>query len=226
MTEQCLRLTPSGPALATIIIVPPLFDEANRTRRTLVLAMRALAVRGFAAALPDLPGQNDSLLPTQEATLALWREALAAHCAHTDGPHIVASWRGGALIDDAAGSACGWWRMAPQSGAAIVKTLLRVRIAGDREAGIPSSPDSLRADAAAHGQLELAGNCLSVAMIDALDAASPAPVEPLRVTMPGSGEGQITGSPLWLRAEPGEDRAMAQAMADDIADWAQQCVAG
>jgi len=35
---------------------------------------------------------------------------------------------------------------------------------------------------------------------------------------PGQGEGAITGSALWLRAEPGEDAAMAQAIADDLAE--------
>ena len=42
----------------------------------------------------------------------------------------------------------------------------------------------------------------------------------------GSGEGKLPGSALWLRAEPGEDAAMAEAMAADIHDWAMTCVAG
>src|SRR3546814_11084271 len=58
--EHIFRIDPVGTSSATILIVPPLFEEANRTRRTLVLAMRALAAEGFAALLPDLPGQNES----------------------------------------------------------------------------------------------------------------------------------------------------------------------
>lgn len=226
MEELCLHFTPAGPPRSTIIFVPPLFDEANRTRRTLVATMRSLCGLGHAAMLPDLPGQNDSLLPTREATLAGWRAGLAVRCEAVDGPKIIASWRGGALIDDAASNAAGWWRMAPQSGASIVKTLLRVRVAGDKEAGIASSVDGLRALAAADGTVELAGNGLSAAMLGQLDAATPATVAPLRSVMPGAGDAQIAGTPLWLRSEPGEDLAMAEAMAKDIARWADQCVAG
>ena len=48
LSEHCLRFTGAadGP---TILIVPPLFDEANRMRRTLVLTMRALAGLGVAS---------------------------------------------------------------------------------------------------------------------------------------------------------------------------------
>ena len=49
-----------------VLLIPPLFEEANRMRRTLVLAMRALSAdMGIVPSLlPDLPGQNDSLEPT------------------------------------------------------------------------------------------------------------------------------------------------------------------
>src|SRR3546814_7955467 len=63
MDEQLFRLSPAGAPRTTVLFVPPLFEEANRTRRTLVLAMRALAAQGFAALLPDLPGPNASLVP-------------------------------------------------------------------------------------------------------------------------------------------------------------------
>src|SRR3546814_16734741 len=65
--EHQLRIAPADAPRATIVIVPPLFEEANRTRRTLVLAMRALAADGFAAVLPDLPGPNESLRPIGRA---------------------------------------------------------------------------------------------------------------------------------------------------------------
>ena len=57
-SEHILRITPAGTPRATILFVPPLFEEANRTRRTLVLAMRALAADGFATLLPDLPART------------------------------------------------------------------------------------------------------------------------------------------------------------------------
>lgn len=207
------------------MLVPPLFDEANRMRRTLVLTMRALAERGMASLLPDLPGQNDSPESTEAMTLAEWRTALAAAVSHENGPVLIASWRGGALIDDAASNATGWWRMAPLNGASIIKTMIRTRIAGEKEAGRTVSADDIRG-MADHGPVELAGNLLNGAMIAQLESATPAGVQPLRTVTVGAGEGKLPGSALWLRAEPGEDAAMAQAMAADIHSWAMTCAAG
>ena len=101
MAEHRLRIDPAGTPRATIVIVPPLFEEANRTRRTLVLAMRALVANGFAALLPDLPGQNESLVPLVEVDLDRWQDALAEVIAGNDGPAIIASVRGGTLNGNA-----------------------------------------------------------------------------------------------------------------------------
>src|SRR3546814_4854209 len=87
MDEQLFRLSPAGAPRTTVLFVPPLFEEANRTRRTLVLAMRALAAQGFAALLPDLPGQNESLVPLIERSeehtselQSLMRNSYAVFC--------------------------------------------------------------------------------------------------------------------------------------------------
>lgn len=190
-------------------------------RRTLVLAMRALAEMGIASLLPDLPGQNDSLQPTESVDLDGWRTALSAFAATEEAPIVVASIRGGALIDDGVAAAA-WWRLAPAAGAGLLRTMLRSRVASDREAGLNSSIDSLLGEAAS-APLQLAGNRLSPAMIAQLQAATPAAATPLREVTLGSGELAIAGTPLWLRAEPGEDRAMAAAMAIDIAEWTTIC---
>ncbi len=221
--ENCLRF-PGAAGAATVLFVPPLFDEANRLRRTLVLTMRALAGLGLASALPDLPGQNDSLIATDAVDLDGWRHALAAFAAALDGSIIVASWRGGALIDDAA-PAAGYWRMAPTTGANLLKTMMRARIASEKEAGRTVTANDLRT-AARDGPVELGGNMLSAAMLSQLEAGTPAPVTPLRQIALGAGPGTLNGTALWLRAEPGEDAAMARAMATDIHDWARACVAG
>lgn len=223
-TEQCLRFR-GAPDAPSILIIPPLFDEANRMRRTLVLTMRALSARGVASLLPDLPGQNDSLVPTEAVTLADWRTALADVVAAEAGPLLVASWRGGALIDNTASGAIGWWRMAPVAGASLFKTMIRTRIAGEKEAGRTVTAEDLRASAA-DGPVELAGNFLNAAMLLQLEAATPAEVTPLRSVAVGSGESKLPGSALWLRAEPSEDAAMAAAMAADIHGWAMTCAAG
>ena len=219
MSEHRLRMDPAGAHRATVVIIPPLFEEANRTRRTLVLAMRALAADGFAVMLPDLPGQNESIVPLADVDLERWRDALAETTAGIDGPLVMASVRGGALIDHRA-RADVWWRLAPVGGASLLRTLMRARVAADREAGLATSLESLQA-AAQSDALLLAGNALSPAMVAQLGAAEAQPVEPLRSIALGT-DG-IAGTPLWLRAEPGEDAAMAGAIAADIAAWSRAC---
>lgn len=219
MSEHILRIDPADAPRATILIVPPLFEEANRTRRTLVLAMRALAARGFAAVLPDLPGQNESLVPLEEVDLARWQDTIAAVAADIDGPVIIASVRGGALIDHCA-NAAGWWRLAAVGGSSLLRTLMRARVSADREAGITSSLESLQEEAKT-APLLLAGNRLSPAMVAQLGASEARAVEPLRNI--GLGADGIAGTPLWLRAEPGEDAAMAAAIAADISAWSKTC---
>lgn len=221
MAEHQLRIDPAGISRATIVIVPPLFEEANRTRRTLVLAMRALVAEGFAALLPDLPGQNESLVPLVEVDLDRWQDALAGVIAGIDGPAIIASVRGGTLIDHKA-KAAAWWRLAPVGGASLLRTLMRARVSADREAGVTSSLEDLQAAARSEALL-LAGNRLSPPMIAQLGGAEVQPVAPLRSVTLGSGTDAIAGTPLWLRAEPGEDAAMARAIAADIAAWSKSC---
>ena len=219
MNEHRLRIDPAGAPRATILIVPPLFEEANRTRRTLVRSMRALAADGFASVLPDLPGQNESLVPLVEVDLERWQDGLAEVEAGIDGPVIIASVRGGGLIDHRA-KAAAWWRLAPVGGSSLLRTLMRARVSADREAGVTSSLESLQQQATA-APLLLAGNLLSPAMVAQLGASEPQAVEPLRSI--GLGADGIAGTPLWLRAEPGEDAAMAEAIAADISAWSKTC---
>jgi pimeloyl-ACP methyl ester carboxylesterase len=219
MSEHRLRIDPAGTPRATILIVPPLFEEANRTRRTLVMAMRALAADGFAAVLPDLPGQNESLVPLVEVDLDRWQDALADVAAAIDGPVMIASVRGGALIDNRA-KAAAWWRLTPVGGASLLRTLMRARVSADREAGVASSLEALQ-DEAKTAPLLLAGNRLSPAMIAQLGTSEAQAVGPLRNVALGT-DG-FAGTPLWLRAEPGEDAAMAAAIAADISAWSNTC---
>ncbi|HWU71836.1 MAG TPA: hypothetical protein VN137_00025, partial [Sphingomonas sp.] len=55
-----------GPATGPVVVaVLPLFEEANRTRTFVSGVLRRLAARDIAGALPDLPGQGESLVPTE-----------------------------------------------------------------------------------------------------------------------------------------------------------------
>lgn len=219
MSEHRLRIDPAGTPRATVLIVPPLFEEANRTRRTLVLAMRALAAEGFGAMLSDLPGQNESLVPLERVDLARWQDALVKVAAGIDGPILVASVRGGVLIDHQV-KAAAWWRLAPAGGASLLRTLMRARVSADREAGLTSSLESLQEEAKTRPLL-VAGNRLSPEMVAQLGTSEAQAVEPLRNV--GVAADGIAGTPLWLRAEPGEDAAMAAAIAADISAWSTTC---
>ncbi len=220
--EQLITTGPAhGPA---ILFILPLFDEGNRMRRTVRLAMAALAARGVGALLPDLPGQNESLLPTHAASLSLWRTAVTEAVAQAGRPIITAAFRGGCLIDDAPDAAA-HWRCAPASGASLLRILLRTRIAADAEQGIATTQAAL-IDAGATAPLDLGGNRLSPAMLAELTGAEPrTPPAPCRTTtLAGDGDVPIiAGSPLWLRAEPGEDAGFADAIAADLLDWGRTC---
>lgn len=217
--ELCLRFGPDD--APRLLILPPLFDEANRVRHLMVECARALAELGIASLLPDLLGCNESTVPLENASISLWQAALMA-CAEQLGPvSHVASLRGGSLIDGAWGD-LPRWRLAPVKGGQLLRTMLRTRIASDREAGITSSSEALMESARAQG-IELAGNSLSPCMIRELDVAAPSDGRAIRLVRfaddPLDADGRIAGAPLWLRAEPAHDPAMATAMAHDIADW-------
>src|SRR3546814_19278807 len=62
--------------LFQILIIPPFFEEMNRTRWLLLAAMRTLDEARIGTILPDLPGQNESLAPDESVGLAVWRAAL------------------------------------------------------------------------------------------------------------------------------------------------------
>ena len=221
MSEAAEQIVRHGPAKApTVLILPPLFEEANRLRRTLLLTMRALADAGIASLLPDLSGQNESLVATEAATLSLWREEAAA-LATRENVALVATFRGSCLIDGQI--AAPHWRCAPVAGSSLLKAMLRSRVASDAENGVRSDSAQLL-EQAQTAPLSLAGNLLSPQMIAELSDAEPRAVTPLRTVKIGaSGEDIIAGTPLWLRAEPGEDGDMAHNIASDIADWMQQC---
>lgn len=209
--EALWRFGPdTGPVV--LLLLPP-FEEANRTRTFAVGLLRALAARGIASILPDLPGQGDSLLPTEAASLADWRAAVTALVAATDRPVIGASIRAGALLDTDADLA-GRWQLSPQSGAALVRELTRIA----RPSGIDRSA----------AVVEVAGNRIATALLDELDAAHPVDIHPRRIvrlgTDPEDADLRIDAAPLWRRAEPGDYPALAEQLADDLAAWSRACV--
>ena len=220
--EEAIVQTGPVDAPRHLLIIPPLFDEMNRMRRTLILAMRDAAGRGLTCSLIDLPGCHESMAEMAAQTLDHWRRAAAA-AAHSCGATHVVSVRGGGLIDS--GVPLPRWRLSPVAGAPLIKAMLRTRIAAEKEAGRAITTDDLRAMAAKDGVITLGGTTVSQAMWDALESATIDSEDALRTVQVGAEAGPDTliGRALWMRAEPGEDTAMASAMAADWDAWSGAC---
>jgi hypothetical protein len=194
-SEAMLRFGPAdGPVVVAAL---PLFEEANRIRTFTVTMLRALAERGIAGVLPDLPGQGESLVPTEAATLANMRQAFAA----IPGDYTIAI-RSGALLD--AGDRSARWHLAPQQGAELLRELNRLRQAGT--AG------------------DFGGNRLSPTLLAELENAASAEARVVRHESDArTADLKVPGAPLWRRAEPDNDPELAELLADDIAAWVRTC---
>ncbi|WP_137898603.1 hypothetical protein [Sphingomonas sp. 2SG] len=206
--EAMLRFGPdTGPLLVATL---PLFEEANRTRTFTVTLLRALAARGIASVLPDVPGQGESLAPL--TTLPRMAEALAAIPAERR-PTYAIGIRSGALLDTAA-PRIARWHFAPQTGDELARLLLRTwRAAGN--SAPPPDP------------IEIAGNPIPQTLLASFGAAQPAPADRVvrLITDPAEADHKIDAAPLWRRSEPGNDLALVEILADDIAAWLTRCAA-
>ena len=173
-----------------VLVLPALFDEANKLRHFTVEVMRQLDEAGVDTFLPDLPGCNESLAPVEAQTLAGWRAG--ALCAPDDLPA---------------------WRYAPATGASILRAMLRARVIASKEAGIEETRDALLEHGREQG-LELAGYALGAAMIRELETAEPSG----GAALANIAQADLGGAGLWLRAEPDHDPAQAAALAAIVAE--------
>ncbi len=191
-----------------LLIVPALFDEANRMRRFTVEVMRRLNNAGVDCILPDLPGTGESLSPLEAQTPEAWRAAVAAAAKHFRASHVLGI-RGGALLLP---EGLPGWRYGPQNGASALRQMIRARIMSSREAGVTESQEGLLA-VALEGGIELVGYRLGAEFIRQYQSltASPSP------TVSDIDQDMLGGGGLWLRAEPSEDRAQADALAAILA---------
>lgn len=190
---------------ACVLVLPALFDEANKLRHLTVETMRALDAAGVDCVLPDLPGCNESPAPLATQTLESWREAAATAARHFGATHILAI-RAGALLAPALPG----WRLAAVRGEAVLRALLRARVMGSKEAGIVETREELLRQGKAAG-LELAGYALGAGLVTSLETAEPAPLTDIA-------QGALGGPGLWLRAEPNHDPAQAMALARIVLD--------
>ncbi|MEP3420843.1 MAG: hypothetical protein ABJN35_03855 [Erythrobacter sp.] len=192
-----------------ILILPALFDEANKLRRFTVQLMRKLDAAGVDCFLPDLPGCNESLVPLNRQTLETWRLA-ATTAADQFTANTVLTIRAGALVSPADRPTI---QYAPQSGPKLLRGMIRAKIIAERENGRAITSDELLEDGRENG-LILGGWSIGAPMVKAIESAelnanaATATIE----------QKQIGGGGLWLRAEPDEDDAQATALAALIAD--------
>ena len=190
-----------------VLIVPALFEEANKLRRFTVETMRRLEAAGIGAVLPDLPGTNESLQPLEAQNPQTWRAAMAAAAAHFDATHVLAL-RGGALV---APPKLPGWLLAPTKGANVLRQMLRARIIARREAGVEETQDALLAQGREHG-LELAGYRLGAAFLAEFAELEADTAGRMTIT-----PDLLGGPPLWLRAEPAESADQSDALAAIVA---------
>ena len=213
---------------AQLLIVPPLFEEMNRTRALLAGIGRRLTERGIGSWLPDLPGTGDSELPFAAASWKLWRgtiasltEQIAATCGSR--PHLFAV-RGGTLLADAAGATSHYLLAPVAAGDRLLRELLRTRQAADQERGSAGTLAELEARLATE-TVELGGYPVTPALAADLRAARLVGSQPTRTVAlnGGSGDRQFDGPPVWRQAEPLAAAALATEIADDLADWIATC---
>lgn len=230
--EAMLRWGPErGPK---VVVALPLFEEANRCRALAATMCGALATRGIGSLLPDLPGQGESLVPLQDCSILDIADGL-------DGA-IKADWeagtpvygvaiRSGALLDKLA-LLNGRWHFAPQRGPDLLRELKRIKQAttghrladGDLWIHDPDLPED--------APVEIAGNLVSPGLLTAFGiyepwtAADGGPVRTVRLLSdPAPADHRVEGAPLWRRAEPDNNLALALVLADDIAEWIARCAA-
>lgn len=189
-----------------LLIVPALFDEANRMRRFTVEVMRRLDGAGIDSVLPDLPGCNESLQPLEIQTPRSWRDAMTSAATHFGATHVLGI-RGSALLTP---EGLPTWHYAPTKAPSILRQLIRSRILTAREAGISESQEGLMQTGLVEG-LELSGFRLGAAFLREFQTLIP-PVGAVEIA-----QDIIGGGGLWLRAEPDEDRQQADALAAVLA---------
>lgn len=196
-----------------VLILQPIFEEANRMRRTLALMARTLDRNGAGVVIPDLPGMGEHpvgagvvRIPDIEAALSTLSEALA-----NDGPPILlAGFRAACLFDVVPTSAANW-RFAPETGDRLVRSLMRTE-----------TPEE-----SCETRLFVNGQLVSRSFLDDLSRRTltdPVRLRTLRLsTDRAQADRHVEASPLWRHAEPGEDPALADLLAADILDWALTC---
>jgi len=201
------RLRTQGERLPVqVLILPALFDEANRMRRFTVQLMHALVGHGIGSLLPDLPGTGESPIDLADVRWSDWTDAIAVVADRLpDGERLSVAIRGGALLDRAVGgsAAVRAWQFSPDTGQRVIADMRRGLQVARR--AVPGYP-------------------MTDAFAAALLAAAPGAADRVvrLASDPAAADRHVPGPPLWRRAEPGEDDDLVARIGRDIADWARR----
>lgn len=166
-----------------VLVIPPFFEELNKSRRTLFLLGHALAARGVGCLLPDLFGTGDSEGESHDASWGTWVDDLTRTRAwlrdHSAARVDLLALRGGALL------AWDWLAAMDQevdrlflwqpilSGKQLVHHLLRLRLAAALTGrGQGETAVGLRERLTQEGSIEIAGYRLSAALLADLETAA------------------------------------------------------
>ena len=186
----------TGPQL---LIVPPLFEELNRTRKLLSDIMRRLAEGGIGSHLPDLPGTGESEHPLELFEWTDWRHAVgnvADQCNAT----AIFSFRGGCLLDEVVREKP-IFRFSPVDGKRLIRDLIRSRSITDAEFDSDAQKAVFET-----GPTNLGGYPVRPELARAVRDAAPATIDDITTirleTEYGDADWKVSGPALWRRAEP------------------------
>lgn len=185
-----------------LLILPALFDEANRLRHFTLAVMRGLHAEGVDSFLPDFPGWNESLAPLDQQTLAVWLRCADRAACHFAATHVLAL-RGSAML---APAHLPGWHYGPLPLASVLNQMLRAQVISSQERGHKDTRASL-IEQGLTGNLTVCGYRLNPAMVQGLVEASS--VSPSHQTpIPHD----VVGRALWRAAEAPDGEREAQSL--------------
>ena len=175
-----------------VVMLPPLFEELNKSRRMYALQARSFASRGIIAILPDLYGIGDSEGDISTASLQIWHQDLGSvmqwvgesvkpHRIHVFGLRAAALFF--EMIDTTVSPVANWVLWSPiERGSRLVRDLFRQALIVARNRGDGSiTSKALKERVAAQGYIEISGYRLSADLLVQLENTSVAQSVPAHV---------------------------------------------
>lgn len=186
-----------------LLILPALFEEANKLRHFTLAVMGGLDRAGVDSFLPDFPGWNESLAPLADPSIPAWRECAKAAANHFSASHVLTIRASASLAPPNLPG----WHYAPHPLPAALKQMLRARVLASRELGSSETGADLLSNGREHG-LTLSGYPLSAAMVRDMADATISP----NFSQSAISHSEVGGPALWLSAEPQDGLAQADAL--------------